>query len=157
MSVRQPLTATTRKQVPFKAWTQADRYTDRIADATNDAIPRLGHGNYRHRESGLEPYFDALRPTGSTAEWPLRTRRTSPVLRACVTSRRHRQRAPRSPQLQRRNCLFRTSRTRKALNVKHRWKSTRSHPEMVGDMSRVTLNCDLSKIPFVRFYTHTKN
>jgi len=29
---------------------------------------------------------------------------------------------------------------------------TRSHPEMVGDMSCVTLNCDLSKIPFVRFY-----
>ena len=28
---------------------------------------------------------------------------------------------------------------------------TRSHPEMVGDMSRVTLNFDLSKIPFVRF------
>jgi len=30
-------------------------------------------------------------------------------------------------------------------------KITRSHPEMVGDMSRVTLNFDLSKIPFVRF------
>jgi len=29
---------------------------------------------------------------------------------------------------------------------------TRSHPEMVGDMSRVTLNFDLSKIPFVHFY-----
>ena len=29
--------------------------------------------------------------------------------------------------------------------------STRSHPEMVGDMSLVTLNFDLSKIPFVRF------
>jgi len=35
---------------------------------------------------------------------------------------------------------------------------------MVGDMSRVTLNFDLSKIPFVHFdlarvkaYTHTKN
>jgi len=28
---------------------------------------------------------------------------------------------------------------------------TRSHPEMVGDMSRVTLNFDLSKIPFVHF------
>jgi len=28
---------------------------------------------------------------------------------------------------------------------------TRSHPEMVGDMSRVTLNFDLSKIRFVRF------
>jgi len=28
---------------------------------------------------------------------------------------------------------------------------TRSRPEMVGDMSRVTLNFDLSKIPFVRF------
>jgi len=28
---------------------------------------------------------------------------------------------------------------------------TRSHPEMVGDMSRVTLNFDLSKTPFVRF------
>jgi len=29
--------------------------------------------------------------------------------------------------------------------------ATRSHPEMVGDMSRVTLNFDLSKIPFVHF------
>jgi len=29
--------------------------------------------------------------------------------------------------------------------------STRSHPEMVDDMSRVTLNFDLSKIPFVHF------
>jgi len=28
---------------------------------------------------------------------------------------------------------------------------TGSHPEMVGDMSRVTLNFDLSKIPFVHF------
>jgi len=28
---------------------------------------------------------------------------------------------------------------------------TRSHPEMVGDMSRATLNFDLSKTPFVRF------
>jgi len=28
---------------------------------------------------------------------------------------------------------------------------TRSHPEMVGDMSRVTLKADLSKIPFVHF------
>jgi len=28
---------------------------------------------------------------------------------------------------------------------------TRSH-EMVGDMSHVTLNFDLSKIPFVHFY-----
>ena len=35
------------------------------------------------------------------------------------------------------------------------WESslckTRNHPEMVGDMSRVTLNFDLSKIPFVHF------
>jgi len=30
-------------------------------------------------------------------------------------------------------------------------RQTRSHPEMVGDMSRVTLNFDLSKIPFVHF------
>jgi len=28
---------------------------------------------------------------------------------------------------------------------------TRSHPEMVGDMSRVTLNFDLSNILFVHF------
>jgi len=28
---------------------------------------------------------------------------------------------------------------------------TRSHPEMVSDMSCVTLNSDLSKIPFVHF------
>jgi len=39
---------------------------------------------------------------------------------------------------------------------------TRSHPEMVGNMSHVTLNFDLSKIPFVHsyaihLYTHTKN
>jgi len=33
---------------------------------------------------------------------------------------------------------------------------TRSHPEMVGDMSRVTLNYDLSKIPFVHFYSQQK-
>jgi len=32
-----------------------------------------------------------------------------------------------------------------------REKITRSHPEMVGNMSRVTLNFDLSKIPFLRF------
>jgi len=30
-------------------------------------------------------------------------------------------------------------------------KKTSSYPEMVGDMSRVTLNSDLSKIPFVHF------
>ena len=30
-------------------------------------------------------------------------------------------------------------------------KVTRSHPEMVGNMSRVTLNFDLSKIPFAHF------
>jgi len=29
--------------------------------------------------------------------------------------------------------------------------NTRSHPEMVGDMSHVTLNFDLSKSPFVHF------
>jgi len=29
--------------------------------------------------------------------------------------------------------------------------TTKSHPEMVGDMSRVTFNFDLSKIPFVLF------
>jgi len=28
---------------------------------------------------------------------------------------------------------------------------TISHPKMVGDMPRVTLNFDQSKIPFVRF------
>ena len=39
----------------------------------------------------------------------------------------------------------------------------RSHPEMVGDMSLVTLNFDLSKNSFCAFlarvktYTHTKN
>jgi len=31
-------------------------------------------------------------------------------------------------------------------------KETRSHPEMVGDMSCVTLNFDISKIPFAHFY-----
>jgi len=30
-------------------------------------------------------------------------------------------------------------------------RETRSHPEMVSDMSRVTLNFDQSKIPFVLF------
>jgi len=44
--------------------------------------------------------------------------------------------------------------------------TTRSHPEMVGDMSHVTLNFDLSKIiknsfcaflARVKTYTHTKN
>jgi len=30
-------------------------------------------------------------------------------------------------------------------------EKTRSHPEMVGDMSHVTLNFDLLKIPFVHF------
>ena len=30
-------------------------------------------------------------------------------------------------------------------------RATRSYPETVGDISRVTLNFDLSKIPFVRF------
>jgi len=40
---------------------------------------------------------------------------------------------------------------------------TRSHPEMVSNMSRVTLNFDPSEIPFFSFlarvntYTHTKN
>jgi len=33
----------------------------------------------------------------------------------------------------------------------HMLTETRSHPEMVGDMLRVTLNFDLSKIPFVHF------
>jgi len=33
----------------------------------------------------------------------------------------------------------------------HLWNKTRSHPAMVGDMSHVTLNFDLSKIPFVHF------
>jgi len=37
-----------------------------------------------------------------------------------------------------------------ALSV-HTVFETRSHPEMVGDMSHVTLNFDLSKIPFVHF------
>jgi len=37
-------------------------------------------------------------------------------------------------------------------NIAIKWLyETRSQPEMVGDMSRVTLNFDLSKIPFVRF------
>jgi len=29
---------------------------------------------------------------------------------------------------------------------------TKSHPEMVGDMLHVTLNFDLSKIPFLHFW-----
>jgi len=33
----------------------------------------------------------------------------------------------------------------------HDADSARSHPEMVGDILRVTLNFDLSKIPFVHF------
>jgi len=35
------------------------------------------------------------------------------------------------------------------LFISHHRKKTRSHLEMVGDMLRVTLNFDLSKIPFV--------
>jgi len=35
--------------------------------------------------------------------------------------------------------------------ISHTTVKTRSHPEMVGDMLRVTLNSDLSKIPFVHF------
>jgi len=41
--------------------------------------------------------------------------------------------------------------------------TTKSHPEMVGDISRVTLNFDLSKNSFCAFlarvktYAHTKN
>jgi len=34
---------------------------------------------------------------------------------------------------------------------------TRSHPEMVGDMSRATLNFDLSKILFVRFWPGSRS
>jgi len=49
-------------------------------------------------------------------------------------------------------CSFRDnyhcSARRKGVTVTLR---TRSHPEMVGDMSRVTLNFDLSKISFVHF------
>jgi len=30
-------------------------------------------------------------------------------------------------------------------------EETRSHPEMIGDMLRVTLNFDLLKIPFEHF------
>ena len=43
--------------------------------------------------------------------------------------------------------------------VSHVACPTRSHPQMVGNMSRVTLNFDLSKTSFVLFftYTHTKN
>jgi len=43
------------------------------------------------------------------------------------------------------------------------YKLTRSHPEMVGDMSCVTVNFDLLKITFCAFlarvktHTHTKN
>jgi len=36
------------------------------------------------------------------------------------------------------------------INTEEQTKKTRSHAEMVGDMSRVTLNFDLSKLPFVR-------
>jgi len=38
-----------------------------------------------------------------------------------------------------------------ASSLVHVSNETRSHPEMVGDMSLVTLNFDLSKIPFVHF------
>jgi len=37
------------------------------------------------------------------------------------------------------------------MSASHRYLITRSHPKMVGDMSRVTLNFDLSTIPFVHF------
>jgi len=39
----------------------------------------------------------------------------------------------------------------KFTTVRYSLYRTGSHPEMVGDMSRVTLNFDLSKIPFVHF------
>jgi len=35
--------------------------------------------------------------------------------------------------------------------LRRKISDTTSHPEIVGDMLRVTLNSDLSKIPFVRF------
>ena len=37
------------------------------------------------------------------------------------------------------------------INIFNIVKVTRSHPEIIGDMLPVTLNFDLSKIPFVRF------
>ena len=41
--------------------------------------------------------------------------------------------------------------TQACITCSRQLKITRSHPEMVGDMSRVSLNSDLSKISFVRF------
>jgi len=47
--------------------------------------------------------------------------------------------------------------------MRRRWLgTTRSHPEVVGNMLHVTLNFDLSKLPCVflarvKTYTHTKN
>jgi len=38
-----------------------------------------------------------------------------------------------------------------SVGIKPQLNQTRSHPEMVGDMLHVTLNFDLSKIPFVHF------
>jgi len=50
----------------------------------------------------------------------------------------------------------------KLVKTKQAEQTTRRHPEMVGDMSRVTLNFDLSKflcafLARVTTYTHTKN
>jgi len=50
--------------------------------------------------------------------------------------------------------ITRNDNTRKTIIDLTNWKvtaKTRSHPEMVSDMSRVTLNSDLSQIPFVHF------
>ena len=49
--------------------------------------------------------------------------------------------------------LFQFFSVTKVLTLQH---LTRSHPETVSNMSRVTLNFDLSKIPFVHFYPKIK-
>ena len=60
------------------------------------------------------------------------------------------------------NVFTNTAASNKTHSVLCNHDNTRSHPEMVGDMSRVTLNFDLSKIPFVLssqgqdLYSHQK-
>jgi len=49
------------------------------------------------------------------------------------------------------NAIPLSSRCGKNLQFSTKVLEIRSHPEMVGDISHVTLNFDLSKIPFVHF------
>jgi len=87
---------------------------------------------YRHRVSWLELNFHDPRSTGSKAELTPRTMCTCPVLPAWMTSRRSRQRAPRSRGRGRR----RRRRCRRCLATSGTW--LRSPGCSVGDDGRPT-------------------